>query len=317
MTFTKKWVQAAKPKDFNLNQLAYSIYALAHLKHHDVTFVTVWIHVAKNRVCQFQPDQLIDSTLALVPLNYYDLEFVNAATLRLRFLNQDLHAHIIYELARSNQDNQMLTTTAVQKNMDTSSSCVNIVKPKKFSEAQFNSYDLYPLITFANKVTICAKSVSTVIDVARAVVDPTSKNILEASLQSVVAYGLYKGIPAYMLAPTIVEVGYKVSDGDYVGALSPIGMTMGFMILMSKARHEQYPVLSFVATAAVAMSSVIKALNNGYQLYNEWSQKGDTNTEKSEIICCPKYNDEISESSHVCFEKHLLGEIELLDICSA
>jgi hypothetical protein len=110
--FEDAWIQAARPMlaQFNAQNLANSIWALATLGHHNQEFIDAWIDAARPRLGEFSAQDLVNIILALATLNHHDQEFedtwIDAARPMLgQFTPQNLAASI-GALARLNHHDQ-------------------------------------------------------------------------------------------------------------------------------------------------------------------------------------------------------------------
>jgi hypothetical protein len=118
-----------------------------------------------------------------------------------------------------------------------------------------------------HKANIIIKFTDTVIDVTRLTINPTTDNALKTIIDSAQCIGLYNGNHLAMWSGTAVNAAYHVYNEDYKSAASSILMSVGFT-LMSMAVASKLPVLSALAFTGYATYSM---LDNGYDLYNEWS----------------------------------------------
>ena len=110
--FENAWIVAATNQlgNFNPQELANSIGALANLNHHNEQFENAWIVAATNQLGNFNPQNLANSIWALANLNHPNEQFENAwivdATNQLGNFNPQELANSIRALANLNHHNE-------------------------------------------------------------------------------------------------------------------------------------------------------------------------------------------------------------------
>ena len=113
---------------------------------------------------------------------------------------------------------------------------------------------------------------------------------------------LYMGKGGIMYYTLPIEMGYKIYQEDYSGAVSS-AVSGAATIFAYSALCGSMPVLSIPLTAGMTLYSGYSMLNNGYNLYNElYEEKGESNQfniydesliNSREIESMPGYTEEV------------------------
>ncbi|WP_165379571.1 hypothetical protein, partial [Rickettsiales endosymbiont of Peranema trichophorum] len=129
------------------------------------------------------------------------------------------------------------------------------------------------------KTTLGIKVSDTVVDVLRAVNQPTLKNGKQLVFDTAHLYGVYKGLNGYGLAIGGLEASYQVYQGAYLEALKHVAITGAYMALPTAMAAAGIPYGSLVLVASMTAYSGYHLMSNVHSLYIEYT--GEDNAAKS------------------------------------
>ncbi|RZI47377.1 ankyrin repeat domain-containing protein [Rickettsiales endosymbiont of Peranema trichophorum] len=146
---------------------------------------------------------------------------------------------------------------------------IDVVIAEKAAKAQVILY----------KAALSIKVSDTVVDVLRAVNQPTLKNAKKLMLGAVHIYGMCKGFNGYSLAIGGVEAAYQVYQGEYTVAVKHLGITGVYMALPMVMAVTGLPYVGLVFTVGITAYSTYHLMSNTHALYVEYTS--DDNAARS------------------------------------
>ena len=141
---------------------------------------------------------------------------------------------------------------------------------KEGREGNFNIAEtIYtPIMNVVRKANLGIKVVDVSIEIVRTTYDPTIGNIIKATTGVVTSSALYLGKSGVIKVTLPIEIGYKVYEEDYTGAINS-GISGMATTLAYGAVCATMPVLCMPITVGLTVYSGYNVLENGYKLYNE------------------------------------------------
>ena len=140
---------------------------------------------------------------------------------------------------------------------------------KEGTEGNFNIAEkVYgPVMNVVQKANLGIKGKDVTIETVRAISDPSVGNIVKATTGGITAASLFMGKTGVMKYTLPIEMGYKVYEGDYTGAvqsgISGVATTLAYSALCARQ------VLCVPVTVGMTAYGGWNVLKNGYNLYNE------------------------------------------------
>ncbi|RZI45791.1 ankyrin repeat domain-containing protein [Rickettsiales endosymbiont of Peranema trichophorum] len=138
------------------------------------------------------------------------------------------------------------------------------------------------------KATVGIKVADTVVDVLRAVNQPTLENGKKVVFDMVNVYGMYKGLNGYGLVIGGLEAGYQAYQGEYGEAVKHLAIAGAYMVLPTVMGATGLPYAGLFFAAGMTSYSGYHLMWNVYSLYIEYTC--EENAARSESAYGEVYN---------------------------
>ncbi|WP_165379574.1 ankyrin repeat domain-containing protein [Rickettsiales endosymbiont of Peranema trichophorum] len=123
------------------------------------------------------------------------------------------------------------------------------------------------------KATVGIKAADTVVDVLRAVNQPTIENGKRLVFDAVHLYGMYNGLNGYSLAIGGLEASYQIYHGEYVEALKQALTTGAYMALPMVMAASGIPYSGVIFAVGMTTYSAYHFVSKAQALYVEYTSQ--------------------------------------------
>jgi hypothetical protein len=123
---------------------------------------------------------------------------------------------------------------------------------------------------FISKATIGIKVFDTVIDGARLSYEPNITHAKAVALDTTYLYSMYTGVNGYSSSINLIDVSYKLYNGEYMGAIQQAAVIAAYMALPSVIAATGIPYVGLVYSSAMLGYTGYSAASNSYSFYQEF-----------------------------------------------
>ena len=168
----------------------------------------------------------------------------------------------------------------------------DFIKAKQLIE-QINdpiSTELYkPIMEQLREFNIIVKGLDVIIEAVRTFKDPSLENTLKATIGCIQLASIYAEMTNIIFPITAIGSLYQAYQGNYWESTMLITKSIGFTLMFSTV-YAAAPALSVVLSAGFTGYAVYSTINNGYNLYNEFLDPDQFNSNNLSNVTLTEFN---------------------------